>query len=218
MIRAVMSDSLSPRTPQPRGAAEAGRLDTLEWLWGRLGHPAAFIWQHTLEGAAKAGQLAAVEWLLDRGCKGWSNHFYWAARGGHVDVVALLWKRVDIDQSQHAELVMASAQSGSLPMLQWVVERRLPLISNACTWAASRGHLDALRFLRSHHCPWDGATLKGAAINGHLDILQWALANGCPWTAEDRLECLRYCPRRRPGLRRWIEECWPVEPPKEEEE
>jgi hypothetical protein len=116
------------------------------------------------------------------------------------------------------QLVVASARSGSIPMLQWVVDHGLPLTVGACATAASEGHLDALRFLRSHHCPWDGWTLKRAAHNGHLDILQWTLANGCPWTAEDRQECLRGCPRHPPGLRRWIEECWPEEPPQERED
>ena len=202
-----------PRTPQAKGAAAAGRLDTLEWLWGRLGgDPAAGVWRIAIGEAAKAGQLAAVEWLLDRGCKGNKNHIELAASGGHVDVVALLWKHVGLDESKHAELAEEAAQSGSLPMLQWVVDHGLPLPATACARAALCGHLDALRFLRGHHCPWNGLTLKWAAHNGHLDILQWALANGCPWTAADRQWCLRDYPPCRSGLRRWIEECWPEEP------
>ena len=204
-----MSGSLSPRTPQAEGAAAAGRLDTLAWLWGRLGGgPEALVWKFALEGAAEAGKLAAVEWLLDRGCKVNTYQVHCAAGGGHIDTVAPLWKRVVLDQSQHADLAARSAQSGSIPMLQWVVDHGLPLTSKACERAAHYGHLDALRFLRRHHCPWDGWTLKLAAGNGHLDILQWALANGCPWTEEDRRECLRRCPGHRIGIRRWIEECW----------
>ena len=204
-----------PRTPQAMGAIAAGRLDTLEWLWERLsarlgGDPSATIWsRNALWAAAEAGHMAALEWLLDRGCNGDDNLFYWATGGGHVDVVALMWKRVGLDQSKHAELAKEAAQSGSLPMLQWVVDHGLPLPATACARAALCGHLDALRFLRSHHCPWDGQTLQWAAHNGQLHVLQWALANGCPWTAEDRQECLYGCPGHRPGLRRWIEECWP---------
>ena len=200
------------------GAAEAGRLDTLAWLWERLGgDPKDDVWETSLWAACKAGQLAAAEWLLDRGRKGNDSHIQWAAKGGHVDVVALLWKRVGLDESQHAVLSLMSAESGSIPMLQWVVDHGLSLTSKACEGAAMWGRHDALRFLRSHHCPWDGWTFVEAARYGHLDILQWALANGCPWTAEDRQVCLRGCPRHRPGLRRWIEECWPEEPPKEDE-
>ena len=178
---AIVSGSLSPHTPQAIGAAEAGQLDTLAWLWERLGSdPEADGWERAIDVAASAGQLAAVEWLLDRGCKGEKDHIELAVRGGHVDVVALLWKRVGHDQSQHTKLVIASAHSGSLPMLQWAVDHGLPLTASACASAAWEGHLDALRFLRSHHCPWDGWTLKWAATHGHLDILQWALANGLP--------------------------------------
>ena len=213
---AVVSDS-SSRASQVDGAAESGRLDTLEWLWGRLGgHRDDIVWENAMDAATGAGQLAAVEWLIDRHCTAFDYVFYWAARNGHVDVLDLLWKRVGLDQKATAKMANDSAKSGSVPMLQWVVDHEMPLNSSACHSAASRGHLDALRFLRSHHCPWDGRTLRDAALNGHLDILQWALANGCPWTAEDRQYCLRVCPGHRPGLRRWIKECWP-EPPKEDE-
>ena len=45
-----------PRTPQAEGAAAAGRLDTLEWLWGRLcGNPDQRIWNNALYEASKAG-------------------------------------------------------------------------------------------------------------------------------------------------------------------
>ena len=209
MARVLLSGSLSTHTPQANGAAEEGRLDTLEWLWERLGgNPEAVVWMNALEKAANAGQLAAVKWLLDRGCKCNEFSFLAAAGGGHVEVVALLWKRVGLGESKHAELAEWSAKSGSLPMLKWMVDHGLRLAASACSWAAQYGHLDALRFLRSYHCPWKGWTLKSAVGNGHLDTLQWALANGCPWTVEDRRKCLRLGPRHRTGIRRWIEECW----------
>ena len=199
-----------PRTPQANGAAAAGRLDTLEWLWQRLGgNPEASVWNHALGEAAEAGQLAAVKWMLDQGCKCYENYFYWAVKSGHVDVVALLWKRIGIEESKDCILGEEVAEFGSLSMLQWMVDHGLPLTVRACATAAQYGHLDALRFLRSHHCPWDSGVLQVAAYNGHLDILQWALANECPWAVKDRQDCLRLCPRHRTGMRCWIEECWP---------
>ena len=220
MARAVVSGSLSPHTPQASGAAATGRLDTLEWLWGRLGggNPEAVVWRYALGAATGAGQLAVVEWLLDRGCKVNTYQVHCAAEGGHVDTVALLWKRVVLDEITDFILDKSAAKSGSLPMLQWAVDHGLRLTASACSWAAQYGHLDALRFLRSHRCPWDGQTLVWASENGHLDTLQWALANGCSWTAEVRQACLRYCPRNRPGLRRWIEECWNEDPPQEKDD
>ena len=153
-----------------------------------------------------------MEWIPDRGCKCPVFSALTAVQHGHVDIADLLWKRGEFGLIRSDLIVRDSVCSGSLRMLQWAMDHSLTLTEDACKEAAKTGHLDALRFLRSHHFPWDGDTLRGAVCGGHLDILQWALANGCPWTVEDRQECLRYCHRRRPGMRRWIGECWPEEP------
>ena len=200
-------------TPQAIGAAAAGRLDTLEWLWGRLGdNPAARAWTEAFYSAARAGNLATMEWLLDRGCRCPEFSALTAVQHGHVDIADLLWKRGGFGLIRSTRIVRESGYSGSLRMLQWAIHHNLTLTEGACKEAARAGHLDALRFLRSHHCPWDGDTVRNAVYSGHLDILQWALANGCPLGSMDRTFFLRYCPDHPPGLRRWIEECWPEEP------
>jgi hypothetical protein len=102
---------------------------------------------------------------------------------------------------------MSASGSGSLEMLEWCVAHELPLAS-LCTWqAAIGGHLEALQWLRRHGCQWHHQVID-AAWYGHLDVLQWALANEFPWTSEQRLNCLVLA-RLRPGIQRWIEECWP---------
>ena len=84
MARAVVSGSLSPRTPQANGAAAAGRLDTLEWLWKRLGvTPAALVWENAFGAAAKYGQLETAKWMLDRGCNVNTYQVHCAAEGGN---------------------------------------------------------------------------------------------------------------------------------------
>ena len=173
-----------PRAPQADGAAAAGRLDTLEWLWERLGgNPEAIVWRNSVGAAANAGQRSVVEWLLDRRCTVHGSCIMTAAEGGHVDVVKLLWKRVGLDQSYHADLAAWSAESGSLTLLQWIVEHTLPLTNKACASTAQCNHLDALRFLRRHHCPWDGWTLRAAALlwpPGHPAVGpgQWVSLDG----------------------------------------
>ena len=47
--------------------------------------------------------------------------------------------------------------------------------------AATVGHFDVLKRLRSEGCPWDKATTNYAAWRGHLDVLKWAIDNGCPY-------------------------------------
>jgi len=47
--------------------------------------------------------------------------------------------------------------------------------------AATVGHFDVLKRLRSEGCPWDKATTFDAVWRGHLDVLKWAIDNGCPY-------------------------------------
>jgi hypothetical protein len=53
-----------------------------------------------------------------------------------------------------------------------------------CAYAADKGHLEVLQWLRSEGCPWDERTCMFAATGGHLETLQWARAHGCPWNDE----------------------------------
>jgi len=74
-----------------------------------------------------------------------------------------------------------------------------------CRAAARYGHLEALKWVREHHCPWDEATLchhrsvralGGDAVGAGARLadvslaqlgkgawrgLRWAREHGCPW-------------------------------------
>ena len=52
-----------------------------------------------------------------------------------------------------------------------------------CSWAAFRGHLEVLKWLRVKGCPWGILTSNLAAEGGHLEVLQWMRAQDppCPW-------------------------------------
>lgn len=45
-----------------------------------------------------------------------------------------------------------------------------------------RGHLDALKWWRSHNFPWDEGTIVMAAFYGHHEVMKWLAENGCPFT------------------------------------
>ena len=53
-----------------------------------------------------------------------------------------------------------------------------PWDSDTCSSAASRGHLEVLKWLRENGCEWNSSTCNNAALEGHLEVLKWAHENG----------------------------------------
>lgn len=104
---------------------------------------------------------------------------------------------------------------GHVNCLSFVFEIRVPWFqcpvskaNEACTQAASRGHLECLKYADNMGCAWDRKTCEKAAEGGHLDCLRYAHENGCPWGSETcekaaeggHVDCLNYalengCPR-----------------------
>ena len=76
-----------------------------------------------------------------------------------------------------------AALRGLLTILQWLRANGCPWDVWTCAQAAEEGNLPLLQWARENGCPWDGRTCASAALNGHLTVLQWARANGCPWDA-----------------------------------
>ena len=56
------------------------------------------------------------------------------------------------------------------------------LDSSLCEYAAGRGWLAALQWLRQRGAAWDGRTCSAAACGEHMAVLQWARSQGCPWS------------------------------------
>ena len=57
-----------------------------------------------------------------------------------------------------------------------------------CKWdvfipafAAKKGHLHILKYVREHGCPWNEDTINDAASGNSLECLKYAHENGCPW-------------------------------------
>jgi len=64
------------------------------------------------------------------------------------------------------------------------------MYEETCTYAAMRGNLDILIWLREQGCPWNGRTLFYARKHKHSDLYSWALSNGCPndYASDDESE------------------------------
>lgn len=50
-----------------------------------------------------------------------------------------------------------------------------------CSYAASGGQLDVLKWARNRGCGWGSIVSSCAANNGHLEVLKWCRENGCSW-------------------------------------
>jgi hypothetical protein len=72
-----------------------------------------------------------------------------------------------------------AAMRGSVRLLKWVRENNRDWSLNTCYIAAYYGHLPALKYLHENGCPWDSHTCYRAAHNKHWDCLQYAVDNKC---------------------------------------
>ncbi len=65
---------------------------------------------------------------------------------------------------------------GALEVLYWNPKWNIHpwSSSNVIVGAAHGGHLEVLKWARTHGCPWDARTCANAAYGGHLKVLQWA--------------------------------------------
>ena len=78
-------------------------------------------------------------------------------------------------------LYIYAAFRGSVRLLKWVRENNLDWSTHTCHHAAHYGHLSALQYLHENGCPWDSDTCRSAAANGQLPALKYLHENGCPW-------------------------------------
>jgi hypothetical protein len=111
------------------------------------------------------GHVAVLRWLLDQSppCPVDGTACVFAAEGGHLEAVLLLWPRIP---------------PAPWPWRQW-----------ACAGAAKKGRLEVLQALRKLNppCEWDGHTILLANLNGHPAVADRARDHGCPddWAPAD---------------------------------
>ena len=79
----------------------------------------------------------------------------------------------------------AAAGKGRLGALRWLRSCGCPWNGDACYEAARGGHLEVLRYAHEHGCPWDDHTCWGAAREGHLEVLRYAHEHGCPMDVDE---------------------------------
>jgi len=170
-------------------AAEGGRLEVLQWLYG-LGpadsSPRPYDWEleFMFAAAAEGGHLEVLQWL----CTQTPPHpreerliCQHAAHSGHLEI--LQWCAQEPEWSWDGETCSQAAAGGQLEVLQWLRGKTPPcpwFEWPICQYAAEGGHLAVLRRAREQSCPWDERTCQLAAEGGHLEVLKYVRAQSPP--------------------------------------
>jgi len=87
-----------------------------------------------------------------------------------------------------------AAIRGCVKLLKWMRENNHDWSTHTCCCAASNGHLPVLQYLHENGCPWGMYTCMYAFYRKHWDCLQYAVDNKAPyweWYAEKYANHLR---------------------------
>jgi hypothetical protein len=106
----------------------------------------------------------------------WAPHVVAVAESGSVPLMQWLWAGTPL--SRTSQVTVAAASSGSVPLLTWLSQREWPLVGRATAAAAAAGHLSALRWLVANGCPVVPTTLRVAVQGGHVNVVRWLASLG----------------------------------------
>lgn len=77
-----------------------------------------------------------------------------------------------------------AVKSGSLACVIYLHQDGCPSEdeeSRMMTTAASRGHLEIMKWLREKEFTWSALTMREAIRGGHFDVVKWLVSHACPW-------------------------------------
>eukprot|EP00953_Heterococcus_sp_UTEX-ZZ885_P011568 6701-Heterococcus_DN1.PRE.1 len=150
-----------------------------------LGMPYTVV---TITDAAENNRLAEVQYLHSQGCPWPSGLLDAVASRGFYELMRWCYEHgCPCDASMAPNF---AARSGSVELLAWVLQQPGTLLhGDVMRAAASYGHTEVCRFLRSQQCPWSAQSTFDAVHGGHVDVLTWLVDNGCPWDAQELRQC-----------------------------
>jgi F-box domain len=126
-------------------AVEGGQLETLKWL-----RTIDTWWDCDVsKTAVEKGYFEIFQWLVNEGCP-WTplNCMAKAAKRGSIEMMEYIYKQV--------------------PHKYWVKAKR------SGEYAAAKGHLNVLIWLKEHKMPVTSVTIAYASKNNHHHIVAWA--------------------------------------------
>lgn len=133
--------------------------------------------------AARDGNLEALHYARSNGCAWNSWSLLEAVKYGHYDVVTYcLEKGCPFGNNvwlMYNNCMNHSNHEQALKILKLLRYFSIPWNTNASTSAARNGHIDALKWARSHGCSWDIWTSGGAVASNNSATIQY-----CPYTEQ----------------------------------
>jgi hypothetical protein len=128
-------------------AAEAGRLDVIQWI---AAHGGALC-KTTMSYAAAGGHRHVIAWLRDHGQDWWPHTMVFAIKYGHFDLLPWLYEQ---GCALTAEAFLEASRRAHLSTLEWLRSHRCPLNTVLCTREA---HTDEAKTLIATCAHLDGA-------------------------------------------------------------
>ncbi len=159
--------------------------------------------KQTMYNAACRGQLEIIKYLyIYRDKLAWDVEVSKnVVESGNLEALKYI-RSVPEPCSWDVGSTSAAAKAGFLHILKYLYENGCQINEWVIAFAAFKGHLNILKYLRSlpEPCPWDHNTTAWAAEGGHLECLKYAHENGCDWdfltpalaAFGGHLECLKY--------------------------
>ena len=157
---------------QESGKMVSHSLGWCQWVCDTLNILPGHEWNHDervngtvyegdlLNYAVLQGSVEILRWMMEK--KGWESNGDTGAWAGF---------------------------SGSVQVLEYLVDKGYEFNTETCQAAAGRGHLEAVRFLRGLDppAPWDWLTCFLAAQQGRLEVFKFLRAQHppCPWSRSD---------------------------------
>jgi hypothetical protein len=190
------------------GAAAAGSLAKLKWL--HTEHRCELT-SDVADYAAGNGNLAVLKYLQSNGCEFTLDTSYNAAAAGHIHVLeylvrqfcpwnaeacnaaaagghlaAVRWLREHSCPWDNDKIAQHAAESGSIPVMEYVRQQGAVLTIEVMQKAVQHGHAALCKQLQTRlGCPFNAAVCTSAALGGHADMLRCLFSNRLFWTAED---------------------------------
>jgi len=191
-------------------------LNDVKFLYGVNAETRKMIKRSSREKELKKGfivremlSISTLEWAWESKSLWPSDWLGYGRKGSFCSQVAgtnklelLKWAREEKKCEWAGRTINRAAEQGNLEMVKYCVANECPIDKNACTNAASEGHLECLKYLREEaKAPWGSWTANWAALKGHLHILEYLVERkydqfdeyACAWAAANgHLDCLKY--------------------------